>query len=152
MRKKLDFYSNSIKKLTSLNLDPLKSVLEPYYSKTGRPALNQSEIFRSIILMLDMGETSLKNCVNTLFSDYLLAMLIGFSPNSFPPLGSYYVFPLIAIIPSIQLGLVSTEKLSVAGDGTAILILGSMDILCIQYLLMMQLLSLISHHHFVTLK
>ena len=90
LRKKLNFHSNSIKKLTSLNLDPLRSVLEPYYSKTGRPALNQPEIFRSIILMLDMGETSLTKWVDTLLFDDLLAMLIGCSPNSLPPLGSYY--------------------------------------------------------------
>ena len=90
LRKRLSSYSDSIKKLTSLNLDPLHSVLEPYYSKTGRPSLNQPEIFRSIILMLDMGETSLTNWVNTLISDDLLAMLIGCSPDSLPPLGSYY--------------------------------------------------------------
>lgn len=59
LRKKLNSYSDSIKKLTSLNLDPLHCALEPYYSKTGRSSLNQPEIFRSIILMLDIGETSL---------------------------------------------------------------------------------------------
>lgn len=90
MQKKLSSYSDSIKKLTSLNLDPLHSVLEPYYSKTGRSALNQPEIFRSIILMLDTGETSLTKWVNILLSDDLLAMLIGCSPDSLPPLGSYY--------------------------------------------------------------
>lgn len=37
-----------------------------------------------------MGETSLTNWVNTLISDDLLVMLIGCSPNSLPPLGSYY--------------------------------------------------------------
>lgn len=192
LRKKLNFHSNSIKKLTSLNLDPLRSVLEPYYSKTGRPALNQPEIFRSIILMLDMGETSLTKWVDTLLFDDLLAMLIGCSPNSLPPLGSYYdlidrlwlrntandrlaqkkfykypksskpkskapgknkklpnkhpnvvkkvadfflanksfscryerllqeIFSLIAIVPSIELGLISTENLTVAGDGTCV--------------------------------
>jgi hypothetical protein len=40
--------------------------------------------------MLDMGETSLTNWVNTLISDDLLAILIGCSPDSLPPLGSYY--------------------------------------------------------------
>ena len=192
LRKKLSSYSDSIKKLTSLNLDPLHSVLEPYYSKTGRPSLNQPEIFRSIMLMLDMGETSLTNWVNTLISDDLLAMLIGCSPDSLPPLGSYYdlinrlwlrdnsedkfdqkklykypksskpkskapgknkklpnkhpnivkklaaffladksfscryerllqeIFSLIAIVPSIELGLISTKNLTIAGDGTCV--------------------------------
>lgn len=191
-RKKFYSYSNSIKKLTALNLDQLQPVLEPFYSKTGRPALNQPEIFRSIILMLDMGQTSLTNWVNTLLSDDLLALLIGCDPNSLPPLGSYYdlinrlwlrnasmdrldqkklykypkaskpklkapgknkklpnkhpnivkkftdfflsnkgfsrryerllqeIFSLIAIVPSIELGLIPTENLTISGDGTCV--------------------------------
>lgn len=191
-RKKLDSYSVSIKKLTSLNLDPLHSVLESHYSKTGRPALNQPEIFRSIILMLDMGETSLTNWISTLRSDDILAILIGCSPSSLPPLGSYYdlinrlwlrntsddrfdqnklykypkaskpkskapgknkklpnkhpnvvkkltnfflegrsfsqryerllqeIFSLIAIVPSVELGLIPSENLTVSGDGTCV--------------------------------
>ncbi len=42
LRKKLSSFSDSIKKLTFLNLDSLHSALEHYYSKTGRrPALNK---------------------------------------------------------------------------------------------------------------
>jgi hypothetical protein len=39
-RKKLMSYTDSIAKLTSLNLDPLAAHLAPYYSHTGRPALH----------------------------------------------------------------------------------------------------------------
>ncbi|CUU49673.1 conserved protein of unknown function [Clostridium beijerinckii] len=50
--------------------------MKPYYSKTDKPALNQPEIFRLIILMLDICETSLTKLVDTLLSDDLLAMPI----------------------------------------------------------------------------
>lgn len=37
-------YSDSLDKLTSMNLDPVGGHLLPYYSDTGRPALNQPQI------------------------------------------------------------------------------------------------------------
>ena len=91
-RKKLISYSDSIAKLTSLNLDPLADHLAPYYSHTGRPALHQPEIFRSFILMLDCGFTSIDSWVTTLMNDDILAILIGCSADQLPPLGSYYDF------------------------------------------------------------
>ncbi|GMQ60688.1 hypothetical protein AN1V17_50900 [Vallitalea sediminicola] len=190
--KKFSYYSHSLAKLTSLNLDPLADFLAPYYSTTGRPAINQPEIFRSIILMLDRHVTSLTKWVHLLKSDDLLALLIGCTTDSLPPLGSYYdfinrlwlrnpsldkseqkqlynypknskprkkgpgknkkllnkhpnivrktvdffmagrffslryerllqeLFALIAIIPSMELGLISSECLTVAGDGTCV--------------------------------
>ena len=38
--KKVAAFQKTIKKLSSLNLDPLFGALEPYYAKTGRPAQN----------------------------------------------------------------------------------------------------------------
>ncbi len=52
--KRLTSYSDSVDKLTALNLDPLADFLAPYYSPIGRPAINQAEIFRSIIIMQGM--------------------------------------------------------------------------------------------------
>ena len=190
--KRLASYSNSVNKLTALNLDPLADFLAPYYSPIGRPAINQAEIFRSIILMLDQDYTSLTAWVNKLKSDDLLALLIGCSPGSLPPLGSYYdfinrlwlsdpsldkeirkklsrypkdskpkgkapgknkklpnrhpdivrkttnfftsgrsfdaryekllqnLFSLIAVVPSMELGLIPKENLTIAGDGTCV--------------------------------
>jgi hypothetical protein len=190
--KRFSYFSNSIEKLTSLDLDPLADFLAPYYSSFGRPAIHQPEIFRSIILMLDQHYTSLTNWVNLIKSDDLLALLIGCSPDSLPPLGSYYdfinrlwlcdssfdsdkrdklyrypkdskpkgkapgknkklpnrhpeivrktadffmsgrsfsarferllqeLFSLIAIVPSMVLGLISNDDLTVAGDGTCV--------------------------------
>lgn len=182
-------FKNTIAKLTSLNLDPLFEILKPYYSRTGRPAKVQAEIFRSFILMLDQGETSVTNWIETLKSDDLLALLIGCTPEALPPLGSYYdfidrlwlrqksidrenrkrlrtfnrkpikkigknkklpnknpgvvqkiarffssgrsfdkrperliqeIFSLIAVVPSLQLGLVDKSDLTIAGDGTCV--------------------------------
>lgn len=90
--KKFLSYSDSMDKLTSLNLDPVGLHLFPFYSHTGRPATNQPHILRSFVLMMDLGELSLSNWVETLLSDDLLALMIGCSPDSLPPLGSYYDF------------------------------------------------------------
>jgi hypothetical protein len=89
-RKKLMSYANSIAKLTFLNLDSLAAHLAPYYSHTRRPALHQPEIFRSFILMLDRGYSSIDSWFNTLMTYDILAVLIGCNPGDLPPLGSYY--------------------------------------------------------------
>lgn len=90
--KKLSSYSDSIDKLTSLNLDPVGLHLLPFYSYTGRPALNQPQIFRSFVLMMDQKILSLTKWVEMLQTDDLLALMIGCFPYSLPPLGSYYDF------------------------------------------------------------
>ena len=79
-------------KLRLLNLDPVMALLEPYYPPLGRPAINQPQILRSLILMLDQGFTGITAWVEKLSSDSLLAFLIGCTPHTLPPLGSYYDF------------------------------------------------------------
>lgn len=184
-------YKDSLDKLTSMNLDPVKAFLEPYYSHTGRPAIHQPEILRSLILMTDLHELSLTKWVEKLISDDILALLIGLPSNQLPPLGSYYdfidrlwlrdaakdrkdskklypfpknkkpsskpgkgeklpnkhpdivakcidfassgrdfpfhyekllqeLFSLIAVVPSLELGLIPDSPLTVAGDGTCV--------------------------------
>ena len=90
--KRLHSMSDSWNKLTSMNLDPVGDFLAPFYSDTGRPAIHQPQILRSLVLMLDRKFTSLTNWVAELQSDDLLAMLIGCSPGHLPPLGSYFDF------------------------------------------------------------
>lgn len=80
------------KKLRLLNLDPVMVHLAPFYSTQGRPAKNQTQIIRSLVLMQHQGVTGLTDWVNELQSDHLLAFLIGCTPDSLPPLGSYYDF------------------------------------------------------------
>lgn len=90
--KRLNPMSDSWNKLTSMNLDPVGDFLAHFYSDTGRPAIHQPQILRSLVLMLDRKFTSLTNWVAELQSDDLLAMLIGYSPGHLPPLGSYFDF------------------------------------------------------------
>ncbi len=85
-------FASARDKLRLLDLDPVKVHLAPFYSTTGRPALNQPQIIRSLTLMLHLGVTSLTRWLNRLASDDLLAFLIGCSPSSLPPLGSYFDF------------------------------------------------------------
>lgn len=85
-------FSASLDKLTSLDLDPIRDALSPYYSHTGRPALHQPQILRSFLLMVDSKETSIKNWVRKLHSDPLMAFLIGCSHDSLPSLSSHYDF------------------------------------------------------------
>ena len=85
-------FASARDKLRLLDLDPVMVHLAPFYSTTGRPALNQPQIIRSLTLMLHLGVTSLTRWLNHLASDDLLAFLIGCSPSSLPPLGSYFDF------------------------------------------------------------
>lgn len=189
--KRLQFYKDSLEKLTSLDLDPIGELLAPYYSNTGRPALNQPELLRSFILMMDLGQLSITKWRELLQSDDFLSMLIGLETDQLPPVGSYYdfidrlwlrnasldradskrlyrfpknkkkkkkpgsnnklpekhpgivskcidfacsgkdfpfhyerllqeVFSLAAIVPSLDLGIISDSPLTIAGDGTCV--------------------------------
>ena len=77
-------------KLRLLNLDPVMEYLSGFYSSLGRPARNQTQILRSLVLMMMLGFTSLTAWVGKLRTDSLLAILIGCTPSSLPPLGSYF--------------------------------------------------------------
>jgi hypothetical protein len=83
-------YEKSISKLCILNLDPLKKLLEPRYSPTGRPSQNQPEIFRSLILMNDLG-FSLDKWMIKLSNNPVLQIVCGFRRN-LPGVASYYDF------------------------------------------------------------
>jgi len=81
-------YEYSISKLYILDLDPLKILLAPHYSFTGRPSKNQSEIFRSLILMNDLGY-SLDEWINKLSKCQVLQFACGFR-GKLPGVASYY--------------------------------------------------------------
>ena len=194
-----DAYSKERKKLLSLNLDPLRDYLAPFYSAEGRPAIHQAQILRSLILFtLLFNRTDAKTSLTAWVRDVLpnsisLACLCGFpSLEGLPPLGSYYdlmnrlwlnpreqysrsallpagkngkkpqktigsdgklaeenpdtfsalhtvdlirngspasenpeavlqeIFSLLAVFPSIRLGLIDADDLTVSGDGTAV--------------------------------
>lgn len=85
------------KRLRYLDLDPAGKYLESLYSGTGRPATNQAQILRSLVLFFllardSMIPLSLTKWVEILKGDALYSILIGCRPGSSPPLGSYYDF------------------------------------------------------------
>lgn len=90
-RLRLEFASVR-EKLCLLNLDPVMRYLSQFYSPLGRPAQNQTQIIRSLILMMLLGFTSLTAWVRRLKADSLLAALAGCPADSLPPLGSYFDF------------------------------------------------------------
>ena len=82
-------------KLRLLNLDSVMLYLEPFYSNTGRPASNQVQILRSLILffliMDHSGASSLTSWTIRLRNDPVLAALIGCTTDSLPPLPAHHL-------------------------------------------------------------
>ena len=92
------YYKDTILKMLLMNLDPMRPIIEPLYSYTGRPAQMQMEIFRSLVLMKGVGEI-LDRWVDKLLANPVLLALAGFTPDNMPKTSSYYdfinrVFPL----------------------------------------------------------
>ena len=92
-------YSAEKTMLFSIMLDPVLDYLLPLYSKTGRPAKNQAQILRSLLLFsLLLNKTPAKLSLTSWIREVLpydpaLIALIGCSnPYDLPPLGSYYDF------------------------------------------------------------
>ncbi len=83
-------YKETISKVFILDIDPLRELVAPLYSTTGRPAENQSEIFRSFIMMSDMGY-SLDEWVVKLSLNPVLRIACGFQ-GKLPAVASYYDF------------------------------------------------------------
>lgn len=83
-------YQDSIAKVFILNLDPLKKLVTPLYSATGRPSYNQPEIFRSLVLMNDLG-FSLDEWIVKLARNPILQTACGFR-GKLPGVASYYDF------------------------------------------------------------
>lgn len=96
-RMELTRYSSARAKLTSLRLDPLLHILPKLYSTTGRPAKNQAQIIRSMVLFsLLFGKTdavfSLTSWINDVLpsSPVFIALIGCRCSDDLPPLGSYY--------------------------------------------------------------
>lgn len=89
---RLNFYIHAITKLYLLNLDTIKHLIFPCFSLVGRPSNQQPEIFRSFVLMLELGETSITKWLERLSSDPILCIIIGVNPDNVPGLGTHYNF------------------------------------------------------------
>ncbi len=83
-------------KLQLLNLDPVMEYLTPLYPPSGRPAISQVQILRSVILFLLLLKEglafTLTKWVEKLKYDPVPTALTGCTPDSLPPLGSYFDF------------------------------------------------------------
>ena len=92
-------YEKECRKLLGLNLDSIADFIPGFYSAAGRPAKNQAQILRSLILfVLLFNRTSARTSLTvwvreTLPGSIALTVLVGCtSPDQLPPLGSYYDF------------------------------------------------------------
>ena len=80
-----------IKLLYILNTDKLKKVITPLYSETGRPSINQPEIFRSFVAMSELG-MKLDEWLKKLENNAVLRAAIGVSKEDIPSSSSHYDF------------------------------------------------------------
>ncbi|MCL6448045.1 MAG: hypothetical protein K6U04_07845 [Armatimonadetes bacterium] len=85
-------HKDGIKKLWLLDLDELRGELGPCYALTGRPAENQPELLRSLVMMVECREDSVDSWVERLRNDDILAIICGFLPGEIPGVGTYYDF------------------------------------------------------------
>lgn len=91
-KSRLPLFHKSLTKLFLLNLDPLLPILKPLYSASGRPSLNQCEILRSLVFMLDYKRYSITDWAKLTAIDPLVRLLCGFSSQHVPRVASYYDF------------------------------------------------------------
>lgn len=85
----IKFHANALEKVYILDLDPLKKLIFPRYSFTGRPAVNQPEIFRAMVLASHY-KVSISSFVERLKVDDVLAIACGFTLSNTPGVGSFY--------------------------------------------------------------
>lgn len=92
-----DLYDKERQKLLNFNLDTLLDYIPQFYSDGGRPAKNQAQILRSLILFtLLFNKTPAKTSLTLWVTDVLpnsisLTVLVGCTcAEELPPLGSYY--------------------------------------------------------------
>lgn len=90
-KKMIQFYGDILEKVYILNLDRLLPLAIDRYSYTGRPARNQPEIFRALVVMTHLKE-GVTSFVQRLRAHPVLAAVCGFEPDSVPGVGTFYDF------------------------------------------------------------
>ncbi|KZL92743.1 hypothetical protein CLMAG_25570 [Clostridium magnum DSM 2767] len=88
----VEYYSSSIEKLYNLDFDVIKPLISETYSLTGKPSNQQPELFRSFILMSDLGFHSLPKWLRHLRAHDILCSIVGVSKSDVPGLGTHYDF------------------------------------------------------------
>jgi len=82
-------YQEVISKMLILDLDPLKEIVTPLYSNIGAPAINQPEIFRSLILQSGL-KMSLTEFHDKLSVNPVIRTIAGFTRDNVPGIASFY--------------------------------------------------------------
>lgn len=75
-----------------LNLDYLRELLIPTYKKPNHQPTDPINLFRSLLLMTMVKETSITEWVNKLKDNKVFAILSGFEPAELPGVGTFYDF------------------------------------------------------------
>ncbi len=80
--------------LMRIDLDPLRPMLTALYSSAtrGRPPFDPVRMFRALLLMSLLRETSITNFAEKLRQKPRLATLAGFAPFETPCVGTFYLF------------------------------------------------------------
>ena len=87
----LEEYGDLIAIFQLLNFDNSHKYLATLYSSTGRPALNQIEIFRSMVLCAYL-DISWERLIHFLHHRAVFRTIIGVSKETIPTLPSFYAF------------------------------------------------------------
>ena len=82
-------YADILEKIYILNLDNLLPLVSDCYSHTGRPAKQQPELFRALVIMVHLKKP-ISSFVKLLKAVPVLAVACGFEPGSVPGVGSFY--------------------------------------------------------------
>jgi hypothetical protein len=84
-------HEDVLSKLFVLNLDPMKPVIAPLYSHTGRKSDFQAEIFRTFIIMSRLS-VPMDRWPGKLKSSPVLRIAAGFPEDRIPGVASFYDF------------------------------------------------------------
>lgn len=87
--RQIQFYADILEKVYILNLDNVITLVQDRYASTGRPAHNQPEIFRALVVMCHFKE-GITTFVKKLKAFPMLATVCGFEPDSVPGVGTFY--------------------------------------------------------------
>jgi len=78
--------------LLSVDLTPMRKIIERLYSVLGRPARIPENMLRSLLVMLLCGYTSITDWVSSMWSHPFYAIISGFYPFDVPGVGTFYDF------------------------------------------------------------
>ena len=89
--KEIRYYADILEKVYVLDLDRVLTLVLDRYSYTGRPAKNQPEIFRALVVMSHLKE-GITPFVERLRALPVLATVCGFNADCVPGVGTFYDF------------------------------------------------------------